>query len=546
MTAAELRPGAVVDRYLVERELGRGGMAVVYLVRHIELGTLHALKLLRNTHPDLVDRAIQEGRMQARLRHPNVVPVTDVVRIGGLPGLVMEFVSGPTLDRLLDGVRLPEDAVDALAEQLFAGVGAAHRAGIVHRDLKPANVLLGQQDGDLCVRVADFGLAKTWDEAMRVAGAKETRTGYTMGTPAYMAPEQHRSARGVDERADLFALGALLYEVVVGAPPFTGTSFVEAYQQAATASYPPVPSRVPEAPARWTRAIHAALSPDPADRPQHIDALRELWFDGAAPPRGAWTALLPRLDTLVQVRADALSSWSDRATGSLGGPAETVGAPPASAPNEARPDAAPRRPGGVGALIVAVVAGGAGLALIVAVGVGLVVGALADGGGPASEGTSGGPEAPVEAQPSDVDLGPTRAPEPAENVAGVRDGGPDVAVVAEAPRSTPPEPRSMAAPAPATAPTAPSEAAGAPSGAADPTPSPAPRSDVATVSLRGARRAWLVGADGARNPLGDVAPGTYRVEVWFDDVRHTEVLALDLAAGDHRQIVCDAGLGICR
>jgi serine/threonine-protein kinase len=149
----ELTRGTIVGQYRVDRVLGQGGMAVVYSVTHELLGSQHALKLLTTTQRTVRERLLREGRVQAALRHPNVVGVTDVVLVGGSPGLVMEFVDGPTLATLLVHTRLTVGQSVVLMRAVLGGVAAAHRMGVIHRDLKPANVLVEVVDGVVVPRV---------------------------------------------------------------------------------------------------------------------------------------------------------------------------------------------------------------------------------------------------------------------------------------------------------------------------------------------------------------------------------------------------------
>ncbi|MCA9492628.1 MAG: serine/threonine protein kinase, partial [Myxococcales bacterium] len=185
-----LPPGAVIDgRYVVEALIGRGGMAAVYCVRHVHLDTQHALKVLTVGGPSLARRLQQEGRVQATLQHPNIVAVTDMVSVDGQPGLVMEFVRGPSLEALLGKRRPTLEQIDVLAVGVMDGVAAAHALGLIHRDLKPANVMVAVTSMTLVPKVADFGLVKlvAGDDAGVLS---KTRSGMAMGTPAYMAPEQ--------------------------------------------------------------------------------------------------------------------------------------------------------------------------------------------------------------------------------------------------------------------------------------------------------------------------------------------------------------------
>ncbi|MCA9493870.1 MAG: serine/threonine protein kinase, partial [Myxococcales bacterium] len=139
-TPVSLEVGAVVDRYTIERPLGEGGMAMVFKVRHNGLGTSHALKVITLNNAEIRRRLVQEGELQGRLQHANIVSVTDIVELPTGPALVMEFVDGPSLDQLLRARQLTLQQADELAVGLLAGVAAAHARGLVHRDLKPGNI----------------------------------------------------------------------------------------------------------------------------------------------------------------------------------------------------------------------------------------------------------------------------------------------------------------------------------------------------------------------------------------------------------------------
>ncbi len=290
-----LESGTVIDRYTIEGRLGNGGMAVVYRARHNQLGTLHAIKVLLMPAQAVRERLLQEGRVQATLRHPNIVTVTDVIEVGGSPGLVMELVEGPSLDALLAEVRLTVEQADELARGILAGVAEAHRYGLIHRDLKPANVLLQARDHGFVPKVMDFGLAKILTTGEGPVGT-QTRSGMAMGTPCYMAPEQIRSARTVDKRADVFSLGALLYEMVTGERAFDGPDLMAIFTRVTEGRYNPVTDRAPEAPDRIVRAIAAALEVDREKRVPDCDTLLRLWMGQATPSTrgGAWSADLLR------------------------------------------------------------------------------------------------------------------------------------------------------------------------------------------------------------------------------------------------------------
>ncbi|MEQ1567931.1 MAG: serine/threonine-protein kinase, partial [Myxococcota bacterium] len=281
MESASLEPGTVIDRYVVERPIGSGGMANVYLVRHAVLGSTHALKVLTLSSPGIRERMRQEGRVQAVLSHPNIVAVTDLVDVNGSPGLIMEYVDGPTLDALIGHGQVPLELVDELARGILAGVAAAHRLGLVHRDLKPANVLLKRVDSGLVPKVTDFGLAKV----LSAGDLTGTRTGSTMGTPHYMSPEQVRDSKNVGPQSDIFALGAILYEMCTNRRAFDGADMLVLFLAIANGDYLPPRALRPDLPDRMVDAITRALQVDLANRPNSVDELAAIWSGGTGIPR---------------------------------------------------------------------------------------------------------------------------------------------------------------------------------------------------------------------------------------------------------------------
>jgi serine/threonine protein kinase len=317
-----LEVGRTLDRYVVEAELGRGGMAVVYRVRHSRLGSLHALKILSMTSQSLRKRLLQEGQVQATLRHPNVVSVTDVLDIDGHPALVMEFVEGPSLEDWLEAHRPTLDESLALFRGVVAAVEAAHAADLVHRDLKPANVLLCPMSGSFLPKVADFGLAKALAEEN--AGHGATRSGIAMGTPKYMAPEQIRDAGKVDKRADLFSLGCMLYELVTGEPPFDGPDILSVFNRVSSGAYVPPLRRLPQLPEAVDRAIRGCIVVDPDRRIPDCATLRRV-LDGEP-----WAA--PEVPSLAAGGAggsmDSSETWVTPVTDEIGP------LPPRSEPSE--------------------------------------------------------------------------------------------------------------------------------------------------------------------------------------------------------------------
>jgi serine/threonine-protein kinase len=270
-TATDRLVGRLLDgRYRLDRPLARGGMATVYLGTDTRLDRTVAVKVMRPAlaeDDDFVARFAREARAAARLSSPEVVAVHDqgTDAATGTAYLVMEYVAGTTLrDRIRDGGPVPPGRALALLEPVLKALAAAHAAGLVHRDVKPENVLLGD-DGR--VKVADFGLAR----AVEASDLTLTSSGMVMGTVAYLAPEQteHRS---VDPRADVYAAGIVLWEMLTGTPPFGGDSAYDVAMRHVNEDVPP-PSRVVEGiPPQVDDLVVRATRRDPAARP----------FDGGA------------------------------------------------------------------------------------------------------------------------------------------------------------------------------------------------------------------------------------------------------------------------
>ena len=260
----------VVDRFRVERALGAGGTAVVYLVRDVQRDTRHALKVLTVTSPAIRIRMVREGRVQAQLQHPNVVEMHDVLELEGSPALLMEYVNGTTLDAALKRYRLTTEDAELLFTGILSGVQAAHDADLVHRDLKPANVLLERTRHGFFPKVTDFGLAKL---LYPEPGTAHTRAGISMGTPSYMAPEQIRDAGSVDQRADMWSLGCLLYEIVTRCRAFPGRQALSIYNAVVRGDYEPPRNHTPNLPQRIVDAIAGCLQ---VDSPRRIPDCRTL------------------------------------------------------------------------------------------------------------------------------------------------------------------------------------------------------------------------------------------------------------------------------
>ena len=253
---------AISGNYRVERELGSGGMATVYLAQDTKHHRKVAIKVL---HAELSavlgpERFLKEIELTANLQHPHILPLFDSGSANGLLYYVMPFVEGETLrSRLQREQQLPvRDAVQ-IATEVADALAYAHERGVVHRDIKPENVLL--QNGHALV--ADFGIALAVEQA---GGQRMTQTGLSLGTPQYMAPEQAMGDRNVDQRADIYALGAVTFEMLAGEPPFTGPNSQAIVAQVLTAEAPSLASRRKSVPSYVDAAVQTALEKLPADR----------------------------------------------------------------------------------------------------------------------------------------------------------------------------------------------------------------------------------------------------------------------------------------
>jgi predicted Ser/Thr protein kinase len=258
-----------VPGYEVLGVLGRGAMGVVYQARQLSLGRTVALKVVRYAEDASEEerrRFRAEAEAIARLKHANVVQVHEVGESNGLPFFVMEYCEGGRLDTWLGGAPLLPAKAAALVQTLATAIHAAHQVGVVHRDLKPANVLL---TADGTPKVSDFGLAKRLD----VPG--HTQTGAIMGTPCYMAPEQAAARKDVGQTADVWALGAVLYEFLTGRPPFQGATVLETLEQVLTREPVAVRRLQPKVSRDLETICHKCLQKEPSKRYASAAALAE-------------------------------------------------------------------------------------------------------------------------------------------------------------------------------------------------------------------------------------------------------------------------------
>src|SRR5216683_1687176 len=251
----------LAGRYRLGGSLGRGGFSEVRSAEDSVLGRGVAVKLLAGAagQPDLVRRFDREARALARLSHPNVVAVYDAGLDGPDAYVVMELLTGPSLAELLAGPGpLPVPEAARYARQAAAALAAAHALGIVHRDIKPGNLVLA---ADGTVKVVDFGIA-----ALSFGTATFTATGTSLGTPAYLSPEQ-AAGRPAGPASDLYSLGCVLYALLTGSPPFTGDHPVATAAQHLNAAAPPVHERRPDLPPVIDQLLATLLAKDPQDRP---------------------------------------------------------------------------------------------------------------------------------------------------------------------------------------------------------------------------------------------------------------------------------------
>jgi TolB-like protein len=253
---------ALADRYTLQRELGRGGMATVYLATDLKHERPVALKVLKPELAALLgaDRFLREVKTTAQLTHPHILPLHDSGNADGFLYYVMPYVEGESLrDRLTREKQLPLDDALQISREVADALSYAHSHGVIHRDIKPENILL--ESGHAVV--ADFGIARAIDQA---GGEKLTGTGIALGTPAYMSPEQAAGSKDLDGRSDLYALGCVLYEMLAGQPPFTGPTAESVIHQHLTAEPPNITAIRPAVPGWVAAALTRALAKTPADR----------------------------------------------------------------------------------------------------------------------------------------------------------------------------------------------------------------------------------------------------------------------------------------
>jgi len=318
------------DRYRIERQLGEGGMAVVFRATDLKHNRQVAVKVLRPELAAIIgaDRFLREIHVTAQLQHPHILPLYDSGAVGDLLYYVMPLIEGETLrDRLARERQLPVDEVVTLVQAVAGALDYAHRQGVLHRDIKPENILLHDRQPLL----ADFGIALAPD------GERLTRTGLSIGTPSYMSPEQTAGDRQIDARSDIYALGCVAYECLTGEPPFTGPTHQALVAAVMTGDPKPLLERRPSVPEAAAGAIHRALERLPADRFATAAEFATALITGP-------TARTPRRS--LNSRTPALVGVGAVAGLVLGALAVRLVAPPAATPEVRRwnivlPDSAP-------------------------------------------------------------------------------------------------------------------------------------------------------------------------------------------------------------
>ena len=300
-----LQKGDMIDKYCIERCLGSGGMGAVYLVRHTQLNALRAMKVLHTStaeeDPEFRERFIREAKFAAKIQHTNIVSVMDVEleSDSGFSYIVMEYIEGQTVCDILQQGPISEKQAIHIIIEAAKGLAYAAENGIVHRDIKPANIMI-KKTGE--VKLADMGIAKNINHTGNTLSL--TMEGTMIGTPAYASPEQCRCARDVDTRADIYSLGATLYEMLTGKPPFSGKNEFDVIAKVLKRMPVPIEQLAPNIKPGIIKLVRKMMAKDPADRPQTmLDLLEELYkFE-----RRQNNMLEPLQQKLIEKRAEEVA-----------------------------------------------------------------------------------------------------------------------------------------------------------------------------------------------------------------------------------------------
>lgn len=275
----DLVPGSSLQHFTLKRQIGEGGMGIVWAAQDTRSGNAVALKVLRVTDEEsarvLQARLLREAHAARLIAHPAIVPVLDVVEHEGYPVLVMDLLVGETLRQvLLREQRLTPGAAARLLLPIAEALAAAHQAGVVHRDLKPENILIEGGDAQQ-VRLLDFGVARFYEPPTSSGDVPLTGVGTLVGTLAYMAPEQALRPSECDQQVDVWALGVILYETLCGCRPIEGRSGPETMRQLLIGAITPLEVMMPGLPGEWTRLVASMLDRVPERRPRDFHAIAE-------------------------------------------------------------------------------------------------------------------------------------------------------------------------------------------------------------------------------------------------------------------------------
>ena len=349
----------LAGKYRVERVLGIGGMGVVVAAHHIQLDKRVALKFLlpeATTNAEVVARFAREARAAVKIESEHVARVIDVGAMeSGAPYMVMEYLVGSDLaQRLVEHGAMPiEEAIDYLLQACEA-IAEAHAAGIVHRDLKPANLFLTRRaDGSSLVKVLDFGISKATLPAGSQPDMSLTKTASVMGSPLYMAPEQMRSTRSVDARADIWALGVILYELLSGKVPFEATTMPELCAMVLTETPAPLRDKRPDTPPGLWLIIERCLQKDPAQRFGNVSELANA-LASFAPARSRLS--IDRISKVLRAAGVATTSLAPPAENNAAarvGDSTSAAWSPSSTSSSRRSSKLPWLLGAAGALVAA-------------------------------------------------------------------------------------------------------------------------------------------------------------------------------------------------
>ncbi len=315
---AGVQPGQVLaGKYRVERVLGAGAMGVVVAAMHLELDEPVALKFLAKSvidHPDAIARFAREARAAAKIKSEHVARVSDVGRLeSGAPYLVMEYLNGTDVEKLVaSGRPIAIETAVGYVLQACEAIAEAHAIGIIHRDLKPANLFVARRaDGSECLKVLDFGISKVMAGTSQSGrDAAMTHTTAVMGTPLYMSPEQMNSPRDASPRSDIWSLGAILHELLVGRPPFDAESLTQLAMMIVHREPPPMIPRRGDVPPPLEAVVRRCLAKDPAGRFANVAELASA-LAPFSPAQGAVSAQRARKVLLGSARTDSMAITAD-------------------------------------------------------------------------------------------------------------------------------------------------------------------------------------------------------------------------------------------